>query len=158
MKWMHKSYTADSRLTLQGWQSWFCQWNLGIASPVLAPYTSQLCSCQRQPLDADHLHTCTKHSGKWHRAHEHLLTAVEAIEQASGYRTACGKHVSISRGQKRSDLEIKNPNVAVTVNLMCVTRPGFMIFTAALPTSPTGSTVAFDTMTRTGSSTTRWSQ
>ena len=116
-KWTHKSYKAGSRLTLQGWQSWFCQ-HLGIAPPALAPYAAQLCSWQRQPLDADHLHTCTKHSGKWHAAHEHLLAAVEAIVQASGYRTARGRHVSSSRGQKRGDLEIKNLNVAGTANLI----------------------------------------
>ena len=62
MSWLSKQYTVGSRLTLQGWQSWFCQ-HLGIAPPALAPYAAQLCSCQRQPLDIDHLHTCTKHSG-----------------------------------------------------------------------------------------------
>jgi hypothetical protein len=117
MKWMHKQYTAGSRLTLTGWQSWFCQ-HLGIAPPALAPYAAQLCSCQRQPLDADHLHTCTKHSGNWHIGHEHLLSAVDVIAQLSGYRTARGRHVSHSRGQRRGDLEIKNLNVAGTANLI----------------------------------------
>jgi hypothetical protein len=97
--------------------SWFCQ-HLGIAPTALAPYATRSCSCQRQPLDADHLHTCTKHSGNWHNGHEHLLTAVEAIAQVSGYRTARGRHMSYSRGQKRGDHEIKNLNVAGTANLI----------------------------------------
>ena len=46
---------AGPFLTLQDWQSWFCQC-LGIAPPALAPYAGQICSCLRQRLDSDHLH------------------------------------------------------------------------------------------------------
>ena len=34
MSWLPKQYTTGSRLTLQGWQSWFCQ-HLGIAPPAI---------------------------------------------------------------------------------------------------------------------------
>ena len=66
---------AGPFLTLPDWQSWFCQ-TFGITPPALEPYKGQLCSCLRQCLDADHLHTCTHHSGNWQAAHELLLTAV----------------------------------------------------------------------------------
>ena len=59
ISWLSKQCTTGSCLTLQGWQSWFCQ-HLSIAPLALAPYDAQLCSCQRQPLDVDHLHTCTR--------------------------------------------------------------------------------------------------
>ena len=104
-------------LNRQDWQSWFCQ-NFGITPPALEPHTGQLCSCLRQCLDADHLHTCTHHSGNWQAGHELLLTAVADIAHNAGFRTNRGSRVPLSSGQRRGDLEIKGLNVAVTSDLI----------------------------------------
>ena len=97
---------AGPFLTLPDWQSWFCQC-LGIAPPAMAPYVDQICPCHRQRLDTDHLHTCSKHSGKWYGAHELVLSAVADIAHAAGFRTNRGSRVPTSRGQRRGDLERK---------------------------------------------------
>ena len=68
------------------YQAWFCQ-QLGFEPPCLAPYAGQHCSCGRFTIDADHLHTCKQHSGNWYAAHEHILTVVEEIVRAAGFRT-----------------------------------------------------------------------
>jgi hypothetical protein len=91
---------------------------LGIAPPALAPYAEQICPCLRQRLDTDHLHTCSKHSGKWYGAHELILSAVADIAHAAGFRTNRGSRVPTSRGQRRGDLEIKGLNVAGTTDLI----------------------------------------
>jgi hypothetical protein len=91
---------------------------LGIAPPALAPYAEQICPCLRQRLDTDHLHTCSKHSGKWYGAHELVLSAVADIAHAAGFRTNRGSRVPTSRGQRRGDLEIKGLNVAGTTDLI----------------------------------------
>jgi hypothetical protein len=67
-------------------QAWFCQ-QLGLEPPCLAPYAGQPCSCGRFTIDADHLHTCTQHSGNWYAAHERLLTVVS--ESAFLFRSGC---------------------------------------------------------------------
>ena len=64
LAWKDQSVVATGpSLTRQGYQSWFCQF-LGVAPPALAHYANQLCPCNRHELDADHLHTCSMHSGK----------------------------------------------------------------------------------------------
>jgi hypothetical protein len=91
---------------------------MGIAPPALAPYAGQLCSCLRQCLDTDHLHTCPQHSGNWQGAHELFLTAIADIAHDAGFRTNRGSRVPTSRGQRRGDLEIKGLNVAGTPDLV----------------------------------------
>ena len=112
----HSGFAAGPSLTRQGYQSWFCQF-LGVAPPALAHYANQTCPCNRHELDADHLHTCSLHSGNWWSAHELVLSAVADIAQAAGYSTNRGKRVPTS-GQKRGDLEIKRLNVAWTSDLV----------------------------------------
>jgi hypothetical protein len=84
----------------------------------MAPYADQICPCLRQRLDTDHLHTCSKHSGKRYGAHERVLSAVADIAHAAGFRTNRGSRVPTSRGQRRGDLEIKGLNVAGTTDLI----------------------------------------
>ena len=74
----------------------FCQ-QLGLEPPCLAPYAGQHCSCGRFTIDADHLHTCQQHSGNWYAAHERLLTVVDEIVRAAGFRTK-RRYVATSRG------------------------------------------------------------
>ena len=74
----------------------FCQ-QLGLAPPCLEPYAGQHCSCDRFVIDADHLHTCQQHSGNWYAAHERLLTVVDEIVRAAGFRTK-RRYVATSRG------------------------------------------------------------
>jgi hypothetical protein len=83
-------------LTLSDWQSWFCQC-LVIAPPAMAPYANQICSCNRQRLDTDHLHTCSLHSGNWYCAHELVLSAVADIAHDVGYRTNRGSRVTVAK-------------------------------------------------------------
>ena len=113
----HSGFAAGPSLTRQGYQSWFCQF-LGVAPPALAHYANQPCPCNRHELDADHLHTCSLHSGNWWSAHELVLSAVADIAQAAGYSTNRGKRVPTSSGQKRGDLEIKRLNVAGTPDIV----------------------------------------
>ena len=108
--------TAPS-LNRQDWQLWFCQ-TLGISPPALEPHRGQICSCLRQYLDADHLHTCPHYAGHWLAGHELLLTEVEAIAHDAGFRTNRGSRVPHSSGQRRGDLEIKGLNVAGTSDLI----------------------------------------
>ena len=84
----------------------------------MAPYADQICPCLWQRLDTDHLHTCSKHSGKRYGAHERVLSAVADIAHAAGFRTNRGSRVPNSRGQRRGDLEIKGLNVAGTTDLI----------------------------------------
>ena len=53
----------------------------------------------------------TQHSGNWYAAHERLLTEVEQIFQAAGFRTR-KRYVNTSRGCRRGDLLIFGANVA----------------------------------------------
>ena len=80
---------------------------------------NQICPCNRQALDTDHLHTCSLHSGNWQSAHKLVLSALADISYAAGYITNRGKRVPTSRGQKRGsgDLEIKQLQVAGTSDL-----------------------------------------
>ena len=94
----------------------FCQ-QLGLAPPCLAPYAGQHCSCDRFVIDADHLHTCQQHSGNWYAAHERLLTVVDEIVRAAGFRTK-RRYVATSRGSRRGDLEIRDANVADKAHLI----------------------------------------
>ena len=91
---------------------------LGHRPPAMAPYADQICPCLRQCHDTDHLHTCSKHSGKWYGAHERVLSAVADIAHAAGFRINRGSRVPTSRGQRRGDLEIKGLNVAGTTDLI----------------------------------------
>ena len=68
-------------------------------------------------IDADHLHTCTQHSGNWYAAHERLLTVVEEILRAAGLRTK-RHYVASSRGRRRGDLEVRDANVADKAHLI----------------------------------------
>jgi hypothetical protein len=111
------TWSSGEGLNRQDWQSWFCQ-NLGISPPALEPHKGQPCSCLRQGIDADHLHTCTHYSGHWLAGHEHLLTEVDAIAHDAGLRTNRGSRVPHSSGQRRGDLEIKGLNVAGTSDLI----------------------------------------
>jgi hypothetical protein len=118
LAWKDQSgVAAGPSLTLQGSQSWFYQF-LGVTPPTLAPYANQICPCNRQALDTDHLHACSLHSGNWHSAHELVLSALADIAHAAGYITNRGKRVPTSRGQKRGDLEIKRLHVAGTSDLV----------------------------------------
>jgi hypothetical protein len=108
---------AGPSLTLRDWQSWFCQC-LGIDPPDMAPYADQTCSCRRQRVNIDHLHTCPQHSGNWLGAHERVLDAIADIAHAAGFRTNRGSRVPTSRGQRRGDLEIKSLNAAGTTDLI----------------------------------------
>ena len=68
-------------------------------------------------IDADHLHTCTQHSGNWYAAHERLLTVVQEILRAAGLRTK-RHYVASSRGRRRGDLEVRDANVADKAHLI----------------------------------------
>ena len=112
-------YLTWKQLRLGGrveYQAWFCQ-QLGLAPPRLAPYAGQHCSCDRFVIDADHLHTCQQHSGNWYAAHERLLTVVDEIVRAAGFRTK-RRYVATSRGRWRGDLEIRDANFADKVHLI----------------------------------------
>ena len=104
------------RLGQVEYQAWFCQ-QLGLEPPCLARYAGQHCSCGRFTIDADHLHTCHQHSGNWYAAHEHILTVVEEIVRAAGFRTK-RRYVATSRGRRRGDLEIRDANVADKAHLI----------------------------------------
>ena len=104
------------RLGTVEYQAWFCQ-SLGFEPPCLAQYAGQHCSCGRFTIDADHLHTCHQHSGNWYAAHEHILTVVEEIVRAAGFRTK-RRYVATSRGRRRGDLEIRDANVADKAHLI----------------------------------------
>jgi hypothetical protein len=117
LAWKISSVVTAPILNSQDWQSWFCQ-SFGITPPALDPYTGQLCSCLRQCLDADHLHTCSHHSGNWQAGHELLLTAVADIAHDAGFRTNRGSRVPLSSGQRCGDLEIKGLSVAGTSDLI----------------------------------------
>ena len=104
------------RLGRVEYQAWFCQ-QLGLEPPCLAPYAGQHCSCGRYTIDADHLHTCKQHSGNWYAAHERILTVVEEIVRAAGFRTK-RRYVATSRGSRRGDLEIRDANVADKAHLI----------------------------------------
>ena len=68
-------------------------------------------------IDADHLHTCTQHSGNWYAAHERLLTVVQEILRAAGLRTK-RHYVASSRGRRCGDLEVRDANVADKAHLI----------------------------------------
>ena len=61
--------------------------------------------------------TCKQHSGNWYAAHEHILTVVEEIVRAAGFRTK-RRYVATSRGRRRGDLEIRDANVADKAHLI----------------------------------------
>jgi hypothetical protein len=65
------------------WQTWFlfCQY-LGVPLPSMVALrrSRRLCSCSRTWYDeyGDHIDTCQKHSGNWHRANNHLLACLQS--------------------------------------------------------------------------------
>ena len=85
--------------------------------PAVLALFRQHCACGRYTIDADHLHTCHQHSGNWYAAHEHILTVVEEIVRAAGFRTK-RRYVATSRGSRRGDLEIRDANVADKAHLI----------------------------------------
>jgi hypothetical protein len=52
----------------------------------MAHYANQICPCNRQRLDTDHLHTCSLHSGNWYSAHELVLSAIAELQTSARAR------------------------------------------------------------------------
>ena len=57
------------------------------------------------------MHNASSTAGNWYAAHERILTVVEEIVRAAGFR-AKRRYVATSRGRRRGDLEIRDANVA----------------------------------------------
>ena len=96
---MGRAWLPDSRdsrrhsrptqlVTSSDYVAFFCQFFGYPDNPVLAPIAQEPCRCQRYRHDSDHIKCCHHHSGKWHRAHEHVLRATMGVFQAAGYFTA----------------------------------------------------------------------
>ena len=49
----------------------------------------RLCSCRRASYDeyGDHINTCQKHSGNWHRARDCILACLQSLFQDVGFST-----------------------------------------------------------------------
>jgi hypothetical protein len=67
------------------WQTWFCQYLgvTGVPLPSMAPLRRSLrlfsCSCTWYDEYGDHINTCQKDSGNWHRTHNHLLACLQSL-------------------------------------------------------------------------------